>query len=264
MIHLYVKTHNITGLKYFGKTTSKDPHKYKGSGVRWVNHIEYHGYDVTTEIIGSFCDIDECLEFAVKFSIENNIVESADWANLKLETLDGGFDHINSLPIEIRRDRVIKWWNALSDERKSEINKLKAHPKEKNFWWCKDRSGENNPMFGVNHSDETKVKISEANKNKIVVKDLQSGKVIGLVDKEHEKIKSGEWGSVNIGKTHSSEYKQRKSDQYKTLGIRPPSPKGKLWWNNGLVNERSVDCPGEDFIRGRLKFSKTVYNNFNR
>ena len=33
--YLYVKQHNKTGLKYFGKTTKKDPLKYKGSGLYW-------------------------------------------------------------------------------------------------------------------------------------------------------------------------------------------------------------------------------------
>jgi hypothetical protein len=35
--YLYVKTHNITGLKYLGYTSRKNPHKYTGSGTRWLN-----------------------------------------------------------------------------------------------------------------------------------------------------------------------------------------------------------------------------------
>ena len=50
-IYLYVKTHNITGLKYLGKTINPDPHSYKGSGTIWLRHIKKHGYDVTTEIL---------------------------------------------------------------------------------------------------------------------------------------------------------------------------------------------------------------------
>jgi hypothetical protein len=38
---LYIKTHSVTGLKYFGKTT-KDPFRYKGSGVYWVRHLKVH------------------------------------------------------------------------------------------------------------------------------------------------------------------------------------------------------------------------------
>ena len=83
--YLYVKTHNNTGLKYFGKTASRDPLKYKGSGTRWLNHINYHGYDVTTEVIGYFIDEEECKKSALDFSIKNNIVESTQWANIILE-----------------------------------------------------------------------------------------------------------------------------------------------------------------------------------
>ena len=66
--YLYIKTHKITGLKYFGKTTRTDPYTYKGSGVRWMNHIRKHGYDISTEILGYFVDKDACISAAIKFS----------------------------------------------------------------------------------------------------------------------------------------------------------------------------------------------------
>lgn len=40
-IYLYVKRHNATGLRYLGKTTAKDPYRYKGSGVEWQNILSY-------------------------------------------------------------------------------------------------------------------------------------------------------------------------------------------------------------------------------
>ncbi len=89
MIHLYVKTHNVTGLKYFGKT-SKNPLKYNGSGKYWKRHIRKHGEDMTTDIIGSYTDQSLCTEDAIRFSILNDIVESPEWANLQIENgLDG-------------------------------------------------------------------------------------------------------------------------------------------------------------------------------
>jgi hypothetical protein len=51
IIYLYVKTHRKTGLKYLGKTNSRYPHKYSGSGIYWTNHLKEHGYDVKTEIL---------------------------------------------------------------------------------------------------------------------------------------------------------------------------------------------------------------------
>lgn len=89
-ITLYVKIHNVTGLKYFGKTTKQNPEKYTGSGKHWKRHLKKHGYDVTTIVVGKFTDHLECQEFAINFSIENNIVESTEWANLIVENgMDG-------------------------------------------------------------------------------------------------------------------------------------------------------------------------------
>lgn len=85
-IYLYIKQHSITGLKYFGRTEKPDPFSYFGSGKYWLRHIKIHGKEFiqTTEIWG-FDDQSLCTEFALKFSKENNIVESKEWANLKTE-----------------------------------------------------------------------------------------------------------------------------------------------------------------------------------
>ena len=89
-IYLYVKTHRVTGLKYFGKTGQTDPYKYRGSGKHWCRHIRQHGNDVETKIVGVFEDALEATKFALNFSRENNIVESKEWANLVPENvLDG-------------------------------------------------------------------------------------------------------------------------------------------------------------------------------
>lgn len=92
MIYLYVKRHTVTGLKYFGKTVRKNPIKYKGSGTRWLSHIKKHGNQhVVTDEVWSFEDQDECTRFALQFSMEHNIIESNEWANLVLEDgLTGG------------------------------------------------------------------------------------------------------------------------------------------------------------------------------
>ena len=94
---LYTKTHNVTGLKYFGKwCLGKGKHgdnvyDYRGSGKWWKRHIQKHGYDVTTEVIGTYTDKDELTKTALAFSHDHNIVESTEWANLKAEDgLNGG------------------------------------------------------------------------------------------------------------------------------------------------------------------------------
>jgi hypothetical protein len=82
---LYIKQHNITGLKYFGKTVQKDPVSYKGSGKHWLRHLKKYGDDVTTTWYQLFTDQDSLKKYALNFSKEQNIVESKEWANLKPE-----------------------------------------------------------------------------------------------------------------------------------------------------------------------------------
>jgi hypothetical protein len=89
-IYLYVKTHNKTGLKYLGKTTSTNPHKYKGSGTYWTSHIKKHGYDVTTTIIQECSSSDEIMNWGLYYSDLWNVVKSDLWANLKPESGEGG------------------------------------------------------------------------------------------------------------------------------------------------------------------------------
>ena len=88
--YLYIKTHRVTGLKYFGKTIRKKPAVYKGSGTDWRDHLQMYGNNVNTEIYGFYTDINECKNAALEFSIKHNIVESPLWANKTLENGLGG------------------------------------------------------------------------------------------------------------------------------------------------------------------------------
>jgi len=88
---LYIKKHNKTGLKYFGKTTTSDPVTYLGSGKYWKLHLKKHGTDVSTIWCYLYYDKDILIEEALAFSKSHNIVDSDEWANLKPETgIDGG------------------------------------------------------------------------------------------------------------------------------------------------------------------------------
>ena len=80
---LYVKTHNKTGFKYFGKTTRLDcVHTYKGSGIHWQRHLKVHGNDYTTELLGIWQDSERMQKFAVEFCQNNDVVKSEKWANM--------------------------------------------------------------------------------------------------------------------------------------------------------------------------------------
>lgn len=87
-IYLYVKTHKTTGLKYLGKT-ERNPHKYRGSGVYWKQHLNKHGNNVETVILQECKNNEEIREWGLYYSKLWNVVESEEWANLKPEEGDG-------------------------------------------------------------------------------------------------------------------------------------------------------------------------------
>jgi hypothetical protein len=78
-------------------TTRKNVNRYRGSGVYWRQHIKKYGYDVDTQVVAKFDILHEATDFALKFSKENDIVGSVEWANLMEENchygLPAGFVH---------------------------------------------------------------------------------------------------------------------------------------------------------------------------
>lgn len=86
-----IKTHNKTGLKYLCKCKNRDPIKYRGSGIRWSNHLAVHGKDdFSTEIIKEFKSNLELSQYATKLSEDLDVANSEQFANLVPETGGGG------------------------------------------------------------------------------------------------------------------------------------------------------------------------------
>lgn len=88
-VYLYAKQHRVTGLRYFGKTT-RDPHRYVGSGLYWRKHIKKHGKAVDTILVEEFTDQKLAQEFAEFFTDFFDIVNDDRWANLIPEDAKGG------------------------------------------------------------------------------------------------------------------------------------------------------------------------------
>jgi hypothetical protein len=123
---LLVKKHNLTGKKYFCKTTRLDiAHWYLGSGIHWKRHLKVHGKNVTTGVLGFYLDKQKCVDAALAFSKENNIVESDEWLNLIEE-------------------------NGLSGAGAGEQHHMwgKTHPDKGSKRPNVGKSGSNNPMYG--------------------------------------------------------------------------------------------------------------------
>ena len=171
---LYIKQHNQTGLKYFGKTTRTDPLAYLGSGKYWKRHLAKHGNNVTTMWCYQYDNKQMLKEEALAFSTSHNIVESPEWANLKPETgFDGGcYSQSNETreKISIARSGIPMTEDA---KRKSSITKTGV-PRDKatiDKIACsnkgKKRSVEqrmklSNARIGHAVSNETAAKISDA------------------------------------------------------------------------------------------------------
>ena len=150
---LYIKQHVETGLKYFGKTTRKDPFKYLGSGVYWTRHLDKHGKNISTTRTCLFNDKESLVEYAIKFSKEYNIVESTEWANLKVEDGLMGGNHNRFTP-EGRK--------ILSEKSKNHRHTEETKDKLRLY-----RKNQDDPRLGKMHTDESKNKIKEARKLQI-------------------------------------------------------------------------------------------------
>lgn len=192
VIYLYIKQHIISGLKYFGKTVRNNPYSYLGSGTHWRRHINKHGKEhVITCQVWEFESQEECTNFALEFSLANNIVESKEWANLREENgLDGppkGYKF--SEENKQKRSKYI-----ISDETRrkiSESNKGKSKSEEHRKNLSISNKGHLPWNIGQPHSEETKLKISESTKG------LGKGRV--------------PW---NKGKTLSDDHKRKMSESH--------------------------------------------------
>jgi len=170
---LYIKQHNITGLKYFGKTVRKDPIKYLGSGTYWNNHLKKHNTDITTIWCQLFTNIDELVAYAVKFSLDNNIVESSEWANLEIEDgLSGcGFSRIvTQVTIDKRVEKLKGKKRTIEQKermRQAQLSRKQKTPEEKAAISQKISNALKGRKLGPK-SPEHKLKLSLLNKGKLV------------------------------------------------------------------------------------------------
>lgn len=166
--YLYIKQHSITGKLYFGKTI-KNPEKYYGSGKYWTRHIKTHGKEfVETLWYCMFLDKESIQEFALNFSVYQNIVESDQWLNLIVEDGLNGTSSGNLNP-NFGKVRTKIQRNNIS-------NSLKGKPKTANHIAnMKTPSGhQTNPRNKL--SDSHKTKIQDSMKARLLISCPHCGK----------------------------------------------------------------------------------------
>ena len=103
---------------------------------------------------------------------------------------------------------------------------------------------------GKKRSEETKQKIADAHR----------GKIMGPLSEEtKQKISEKLTGTNNpfYGKTHDPELKKRMNEKTsQTMKGRMPANieffSKALWWNNGTINKRSMVCPADGWLRGKV------------
>jgi hypothetical protein len=171
---LLVMEHNITGLKYFCKTTVLDRvHRYKGSGSFWQKHLKKHGFDVKVGALGFYVEEARCLVAAKKFSKENDIVNSHEWANLVEETGKNGASMKGERnPFYGKKHTPEAIESARKKKLGKSVNKGAYRSPEQRAYLSSCFKGKKNPLVsaaltGKKLSEETKAKISEAGKKRI-------------------------------------------------------------------------------------------------
>jgi hypothetical protein len=225
-IFIYLKTHNETGLNYLG-ITKQNPYKYIGSGTRWLNHLKKHGRKITTKVLFSSFDKKEVVEMGKFYSTLWDVVNNKEFANLKIEEGDGGFDHVNKLPPS-ERPNVL----ALKNNIKLGITVMGGRQN-----WTKDsyerwKKSIGRSFSGWRHTQETKKKMSDSKKGKKTGVENPNYGNIWCVKKDAKDCsyrKPYKKDKIPEGWITIKEFKDSKKDKTN-------SAYGKHWFNDGIKN----------------------------
>ena len=143
---------------------------------------------------------------------------------------------------EHRKEHTVNLLSVETRKKISEANTGKKHSEE-------SRKKQSELFKGRRFSEEWKKHISEGKKGKPLSPEHKAKLAEAnrrnppMKGRHHSTETKAKLAEANIGKTHSLETKEKLSKLIK----------GTYWWNNGLKNMRSRDCPGEGWVKGRLR-----------
>ena len=234
--YLYIKIHNKSGLKYFGKTVRAKYHTYSGSGTYWRNHLKKHGNDCRTIIYGYYEDEELCNKDAMEFSKSNNIIESSEWANKIFETgLQGYYCH-DMAPAKI----------AKTNENIGMV--LKNDPR-----W---KTGEIvSVLKGKKKSKESSIKCSIRYKGTAPAKN-KNGEMIGNVSLLDPRWKTGEIVSINSRRKWSKETIEKRAKSRIGLKQSKETIEKRVNSRKGYKHSQEI----KDKIAEKLKGVATIHS----
>lgn len=251
MYYLYVKIHQVTGLKYLGQT-KQDPFKYKGSGLYWRLHLNKHGNHLETEIIKECSDQLDLRRWGEYYSNLWNIIESDEWANLKPEIGDGGCPKGTGLGRKHSAETRAK----ISASKKGvPINRVASVSEETKTKISETLRGRKRSAEAIQKQLETKAKNgpfqhSETTKAKLR-KPISEETRAKRISNHTRPTKNHFWANNGIIQALVLELPR---GWYKGRLTKPaaPSQKGKFWATNGVQNKMVFDLP-QGWSKGRTK-----------
>ncbi len=84
-MQLYLRKHNVTGMKYLGYANDHERRVYRGEGIRWTQHLDEFGYDYSTEILYDGEDQELLSNHAIAYSLVHKIWDNPEYANQMME-----------------------------------------------------------------------------------------------------------------------------------------------------------------------------------
>lgn len=147
--------------------------------------------------------------------------------------------------------------NRYTGSGKRWLRHIKKHGKDKvktlwisDWYYCPHAIQD----YALNFSKAHNIVESEEWANLSVENGLSGGYRPNNFLKEYNKVPRTAEHKINIGlgnkgKVHSQDTRNKRANSLRI------AVKGMLLWNNGLISIRARECPGEEWVRGRVKRS---------